>query len=92
MVQPEEASRYGTSSATKLTEAAKGSLSAADVAPAVARLRATFTSEKTLSKEWRVSQLRAFQRLLHEGRDQLCEAMRADLHKSPFEGYATECV
>jgi len=53
-------------------------------------LRATFRTGKTRSKEWRVGQLHALQKLLTEGRAELCEAMSADLGKSAFEGYLTE--
>ncbi len=53
-------------------------------------LRAAFRTDKTLSKEWRLKQLHALQALLTEGRDELCEAMHQDLHKSHFEGYLTE--
>eukprot|EP00962_Isochrysis_galbana_P055650 scaffold27429_cov90-Isochrysis_galbana.AAC.1 len=76
-----DASRYGTVSAQKFDEPAPGSLGAADIAPAMAALRKSFATEKTLSREWRIGQLLALRQLLVEGRDELCEAMRADLHK-----------
>jgi aldehyde dehydrogenase (NAD+) len=82
-------SRYGAGANT-FHDAQKGSLSAEQVAPAMKQLRDVFASEKTFSREWRVGQLQAFQRLVTEGRDELCEALRVDLHKDPFEGYATE--
>ena len=86
----ETSSRYGSKSAQTFSEPAPGSLNATQIAPAVEALRATFSSEKTFSREWRVGQLKALQKLLMEGKKELCEAMSIDLHKSPFEGYATE--
>jgi aldehyde dehydrogenase (NAD+) len=86
----EEASRYGAAAATKFSDANVGSLGAADIVPVMAELRATFATEKTFSREWRVGQLHAFRRMLSEGQPELCEAMKADLHKSSFEGFVTE--
>lgn len=51
----------------------------------VKRLRQTFNSDKTLSREWRVAQLGAMLRMLEEGREELHKAMFKDLHKSPHE-------
>lgn len=56
----------------------------------VESLRRSFGSDKTLSKEWRLSQLRAFLRMLEEEGPELCDALLKDLHKSPLEGYLTE--
>ena len=61
-----------------------------EVKTTVKDLRTTFSSGKTRSLEWRRKQLQALQRLLKVGRQQLCEAMKEDLHKSCFEGYITE--
>ena len=78
--------RYGATSAMVFEGAETGALSsAADIAPAVERLRATFDSDKTLSLAWRVGQLQAMRRMVTEGRGELCEAMQVDLHKSAFE-------
>jgi aldehyde dehydrogenase (NAD+) len=52
----------------------------------VNRLRATFNTDKTRSKAWRVSQLNALNRLLTEGRDELARSLFDDMHCSPFEG------
>lgn len=52
----------------------------------VSRLRATFNTDKTRSKAWRVSQLNAMNRLLTEGRDELARSLFDDMHCSPFEG------
>jgi len=83
--------RYGASSAAVFEGAETGALSSAsEIAPAVERLRATFDSEKTHSFAWRVAQLHAMRRMITEGRDELCEAMKVDLHKSAFEGVVTE--
>lgn len=61
-----------------------------EISGIVGELRAAFDSDKTRSKGWRVSQLEALDRLLTEGRDELCAAMHDDLHKSHFEGYLQE--
>ena len=53
-------------------------------------LRSAFCDDKTRSKEWRIHQLKALRTLLKEGRQELCDAMSADLGKSAFEGYLTE--
>ena len=53
-------------------------------------LRSAFCDDKTRSKEWRINQLKALRKLLKEGRQELCDAMSADLGKSAFEGYLTE--
>ena len=76
----------------KFGDATVGSLGADDIVDAVAELRSSFAREKTLSREWRIGQLKAFKKMITEGKDQLCEAMRADLHKAPFEGMATELM
>ena len=52
----------------------------------VAKLRASFNTDKTRSKSWRVSQLNALNRLLTEGRDELARSLFDDMHCSPFEG------
>lgn len=53
-------------------------------------LRKSFASGVTKSKQWRKNQLKALQKLCHEGRELLCTGMLNDLHKSHFEGYAME--
>eukprot|EP00299_Pterocystis_sp_00344_P017564 c87_g1_i1.p1 GENE.c87_g1_i1~~c87_g1_i1.p1 ORF type:complete len:520 (-),score=128.81 c87_g1_i1:28-1587(-) len=57
---------------------------------AAEELRQSFSAGKTRSRAWRISQLKALQKLVVEGRDQLCRALNADLHKSTAEGYFTE--
>ena len=49
-------------------------------------LRATFSTDRTRPKAWRVSQLKAFLRMIEEEGPLLCDAMLKDLHKSPLEG------
>ena len=56
----------------------------------VERLRVTFQSGKTHPLEWRRSQLQALQRMFSERASDFEAAMKADLHKSIFECYATE--
>ena len=80
-------SRYGSSYAPSYT----GDATPPSAIPSIhARLRATFESEKTLPYAWRLSQLKAFLSLLRNGSERLQSAMKADLHKSAFESWATE--
>lgn len=57
---------------------------------AIDRLRATFQSGKTRPVEWRRGQLLALQRMFDERSGEFEAALKADLHKSLFESYATE--
>lgn len=82
--------RYGSTAATQFSDACAGSLGAAEVPGTIAALRTAFDSEKTLKREWRIEQLKAFKRMIVEGREELCGALLIDLHKAPFEGFATE--
>lgn len=87
----DDACRYGAKSPCKFAGAVAGSIACgAEVDCAVEELRASFAAEKTLSREWRAGQLRAFRRMLVDGADELCQAIHADLRKSCFEGFATE--
>eukprot|EP00604_Paraphysomonas_vestita_P003017 CAMPEP_0174821608 /NCGR_PEP_ID=MMETSP1107-20130205/9112_1 /TAXON_ID=36770 /ORGANISM="Paraphysomonas vestita, Strain GFlagA" /LENGTH=424 /DNA_ID=CAMNT_0016038837 /DNA_START=94 /DNA_END=1369 /DNA_ORIENTATION=+ len=83
-----DVSRYGNAAPTVLK--AVIDIKPTDVPIMVESLRRSFASDKTLSKEWRLSQLRAFLRMLEEDGPELCDAMLKDLHKSPLEGYLTE--
>jgi len=56
----------------------------------VERLRTTFQSGKTRPLDWRRSQLQALLRMFDERAGEFEAAMKADLHKSTFECYATE--
>lgn len=56
----------------------------------VDRLRRTYWSGKTRSLDWRRGQLKALLRMLDERAGEFEAAMKADLHKSSFECYATE--
>ncbi len=78
-------SRYGSQIATKVQGEASSITEPGKVHEAVLKLKQTFRSDLTLSKEWRVGQLNALLRLIEEGRDQLHKAMYQDLHKSPHE-------
>jgi len=57
---------------------------------AIERLRATFQSGKTRPLAWRRGQLLALQRMFNERSSEFEAALKADLHKSLFESYATE--
>jgi len=57
---------------------------------AIDRLRVTFQSGKTRPLEWRRGQLLSLQRMFNERSGDFEAALKADLHKSLFESYATE--
>lgn len=59
-------------------------------ADVVARLRATFATDRTKPLAWRTSQLTALRTLLTERGDELAAALRADLGKGRKEAYRTE--
>ncbi|MFD3327375.1 aldehyde dehydrogenase family protein [Streptomyces sp. NPDC058701] len=59
-------------------------------ADVVARLRATFATDRTKPLAWRTAQLTALRTLLTERGDELAAALRADLGKSRKEAYRTE--
>lgn len=85
---PDDHSRYGTNIATVLKPVKAVELS--EVPGIIAGLRTAFGSDRTLSREWRIQQLKAVIRMINECKKDLCEAMLKDLHKSAFEGYVTE--
>lgn len=59
-------------------------------ADVVARLRATFATDRTKPLAWRTAQLKALRTLLTERGDELAAALNADLGKSRKEAYRTE--
>ena len=56
----------------------------------VAALRRSFDDGLTRPLEWRRQQLRALERMLAEGEDELIEAMHADMGKPPVEARLTD--
>ena len=56
----------------------------------IAALRDCFQSGATLKADFRRGQLEALRRALKAREPQLLEALRTDLGKASFEGYATE--
>lgn len=52
---------------------AVASVSEEEIPALVGGLRAAFNTDKTRSKAWRLAQLAAFDRLITEGRDELCD-------------------
>ena len=48
-------------------------------------LRASFNSNATKSKSWRVQQLTALLRLVNENSSELCSALKKDLNKNEHE-------
>lgn len=61
-----------------------------EIAPIVARLRATFDSGKTKPLAWRRSQLEALIRFAKENADVLVEALQADMGKPELEARAAD--
>jgi aldehyde dehydrogenase (NAD+) len=61
-----------------------------EIAKTVATLRDTVDSGKTRPAAWRKDQLKRLSRLLTEGEDELCRAMREDLGKAPAESWVSE--
>lgn len=86
---PDTKSRYATRSVAAEFNTVQ-EIQPQDVAPMVAALTKMFHTDKTTSRAWRVQQLRNFMRMISECREELCEALKKDLHKSKFEAYATE--
>lgn len=60
------------------------------VAKDVQALRETFESGKTLSASWRRKQLLDIQKMVTEGQEVLCSALKEDLNKSMLEGFVAE--
>ena len=81
-------SRYGDVQATQFSTVKE--CKPEDVPVLISGLRNVFRTEKTYSAEWRKKQLQSFKLMLTEKESELCQAMFQDLHKSPFEGFATE--
>ncbi|KAK2443881.1 aldehyde dehydrogenase family 3 member H1 [Trifolium repens] len=54
-------------------------------AAVVKEMRLSFNSGKTRSYEWRISQVKAFLKMVVEQEDQIVEALRSDLAKPPLE-------
>lgn len=73
-------------------ELAPESITTSDAAATVARLRATFNSERTKDLQWRIRQLQGLDNLLREQADELAEAMMADLRRTKFEAVLFEVV
>ncbi|GMG86813.1 aldehyde dehydrogenase family protein [Biformimicrobium ophioploci] len=61
-----------------------------DAAGLVGELRDYFISGGTRSLDWRRRQLRQLSRMLADHEARFLEALKADLHKAPLEGWATE--
>ena len=61
-----------------------------DVETLVAKQRAYFQSGKTLSVPYRIGMLEKLREAVRRQEDRIAEALKADLHKTPFEAYMTE--
>jgi hypothetical protein len=62
----------------------------AEIPGMIGEIRAAFNSDKTRSKEWRIGQLQALDQMLLDGRDELCDALMADMHKDKFQSFMQE--
>lgn len=63
-----------------------------DVNKITAPMQALHDSGENFSYEWRETQLRNLQSLLHDHRDELCLALHTDLGKTTVESIATEII
>mmetsp|Transcript_9371 Transcript_9371/g.15286 ORF Transcript_9371/g.15286 Transcript_9371/m.15286 type:complete len:521 (+) Transcript_9371:1762-3324(+) len=75
---------------TESASAHSASASPEEIQEMVAHLRYNFETDKTRSKAWRLAQLNGLNKMLTEGRDELCQGLFDDLHRSKFEGYMQE--
>mmetsp|Transcript_5264 Transcript_5264/g.8082 ORF Transcript_5264/g.8082 Transcript_5264/m.8082 type:complete len:539 (+) Transcript_5264:130-1746(+) len=81
-------SRYGDAKPKDFT--VEHDIAPEEVAGVVKDMRAVFATERTYSVEWRKQQLRQFKKMIVECEQEMCAAMKTDLHKSGFEGFCTE--
>ncbi|KAL3840025.1 hypothetical protein ACJIZ3_024616 [Penstemon smallii] len=65
---------------------------ALDAEAVVKELRSTYTSGKTKSFEWRVSQLKALLKITTHHEKDIVEALRSDLNKPEYEAFVHEIV
>ncbi|GAB2289840.1 Aldehyde dehydrogenase 3 member H1 [Dionaea muscipula] len=68
----------------------KQALDAEATASMVRELRGAFSTGKTRSYQWRVSQLKAIIRMMDEREKEIVDALRADLNKPEFESMLYE--
>jgi aldehyde dehydrogenase (NAD+) len=73
-----------------MTEAVSQIATTPDYKSLLADLEATFETEHTMSRQWRVRQLEALERMMVECEQELLEALAADLGKHALEAWSTE--
>lgn len=56
----------------------------------VNKLRTSFNTNETKSLKWRISQLKAVERLIDENKTELCDALKHDLNKNDHETVVME--
>ena len=61
-----------------------------EAAALVTELRETFSTGRTRSYEWRVTQLKSIVKLVEEREDEIVQALRSDLNKPEFESVLYE--
>lgn len=81
-------SRYGDTKAAEMQTVQE--ITPEDIPALVEELRQNFRKETTYDINWRKMQLKAFKRMLTEKENEICQALYQDLHKSPFESFASE--
>ncbi len=72
-----------TNAATRMTQVP-------DFSTMFAELQATFETERTRSRDWRVAQLAALETMMSECEQELMDALESDLGKPPQEAWTTE--
>jgi aldehyde dehydrogenase (NAD+) len=73
-----------------MTEAATPITRAPDFSTMFAGLKATFETERTMSRQWREQQLEAIERMMIECEQEFLDALEADLGKHALEAWSTE--
>ena len=73
-----------------MTEAATPITTTPDFSAMLAELRATFETERTMSRQWRDEQLEALERMMVECEQEFLDALEADLGKHALEAWSTE--
>lgn len=75
---------------SEIASNAKANITPEEIPNIVSNLHQYFSTDKTRTVAWRLSQLNALDKLLTEGQNLICKALYEDLHKSLFEGYMQE--
>jgi len=63
---------------------------AATVPKSINSMRSFFDSGQTKDINWRIARLKKLKATIEKYEDEICEALKKDLNKHPYEAYATE--